>query len=182
MYRVWYHTLARSEERMHLGHFRVRTAVIIGVLALGCLSAASTDDSLAIPPGFDHWYLVNSMVITKDSPLFGAIGGLHHIYINSIGFDRLKGGGAAPYPDGTMFVDDVRDVSLVDGSYVQGGRKAIPVMLKDAKRFAATGGWGFQAWAGGDPTKPLVTDAASACFACHTPQKANDFTFSTYLR
>ena len=54
-------------------------------------------------------------------------------------------------------------------------------MLKNTKRFASTGGWGFQAWAGGDPGKPLVTDSAKACFACHTPQKANDFTFSTYL-
>ena len=54
-------------------------------------------------------------------------------------------------------------------------------MLKDAKKYASTGGWGFQAWAGGDPTKPLVTDAATMCFACHTPQKASDYTFSTYL-
>ena len=75
----------------------------------------------------------------------------------------------------------MREVSLVDGSYVQGSRKAIPVMLKDAKKYASTGGWGFQAWAGGDPTKPLVTDAAKMCFACHTPQKSSDYTFSTYL-
>jgi hypothetical protein len=63
----------------------------------------------------------------------------------------------------------------------QGSRKAIPVMLKDAKKYASTGGWGFQAWAGGDPRKPLVTDPVKTCFACHTPQKANDYTFSTYL-
>ena len=31
-------------------------------------------------------------------------------------------------------------------------------MLKDKTKYASTGGWGFQAWAGGDPTKPLVTD------------------------
>ena len=40
---------------------------------------------------------------------------------------------------------------------------------------------GFQAWAGGDPKKPLVTDPTKACFTCHTPQKSNDYTFSTYL-
>ena len=32
-------------------------------------------------------------------------------------------------------------------------------MVKNAKRYASTGGWGFQAWGGGDPKKPLVTDA-----------------------
>ena len=156
-------------------------AIVVAGLAIGSVSAAPAGDGLAIPAGFDHWYLVNSMVITKDSPLSDAIGGLHHIYVNSVGFARLKAGGSAPYPDGTIFVDDVRDFSLVDGSYVQGGRKAIPVMLKNAKRYASTGGWGFQAWAGGDPGKPLVTDSAKACFACHTPRKANDYTFSTYL-
>ena len=158
-----------------------RAVVVIAFLVLGAIPAAPAGDGLAIPAGFDHWYLVNSMIVTKDSPLSDAIGGLHHIYINSVGFARLKAGGSAPYPDGTIFVDDVRDFSLVDGSYVQGGRKAIPVMVKNAKRYASTGGWGFQAWAGGDPGKPLVTDSAKACFTCHTPQKANDYTFSTYL-
>ena len=124
---------------------------------------------------------VVSMIVTKDSPMFDAIGGLHHIYVNSVGFSRLKKGGSTPYPDGTIFTDDVRDFSLADGSYSQGRRKAIPVMLKDAKQYASTGGWGFQAWAGGDPQKPLATDPVKTCFACHTPQKANDYTFSTYL-
>jgi hypothetical protein len=160
---------------------RPRAAIVLGFLLLGSLGAASAGDTLAIPSGFDHWYLVNSMIVTKDSPLFEAIGGIHHIYINSVGFARLQKGGTAPYPDGTMFVDDVRDFSVVNGSYVQGSRKAIPVMLKSAKKYASTGGWGFQAWAGGDPKKPLVSDATTTCFACHTPQKANDYTFSTYL-
>ena len=93
-------------------------------------------------------------------------------------------GGPAPYPDGTIFADDVRDFTLADGAYSQGGRKAITVMVKDSKKYASTGGWGFQVWLGGDPAKPVVTDTASAvkaCFTCHTPQKANDYTFSTYL-
>lgn len=159
----------------------ISRAIVVAGLAVVSLAAAPAGDGLAIPADFEHWYLVNSMVITKDSPFFESIGGLHHIYVNAIGFARLKAGGPAPYPDGTIFVDDVRDVSLVDGSYVQGGRKAIPVMVKNARRYASTGGWGFQAWAGGDPGKPLVTDAVKACFTCHTPQKATDYTFSTYL-
>lgn len=157
-------------------------AIVGGVLlALSPVSAARPVDKLAIPTGFDHWFLVNSMIVTKDSPLFDAIGGLHHIYINSVGLARLKTGGSAPYPDGTIFADDVREFSLADGAFSQGGRKAIPVMLKDAKKYAATGGWGFQAWAGGDPGKPLVNDPVKTCFACHMPQKSNDYTFSTYL-
>jgi hypothetical protein len=155
--------------------------VVLALLALDPGFAAPADPQLAIPDGFDRWYLVNSMVITKDSPLSESIGGIHHIYVNDIGLARLKKGGTTPYPDGTIFTDDVRDFTFADGSYTQGARKAIPVMVKDARKYASTGGWGFQAWAGGDPQKPLVTDPVKSCFACHTPQKANDYTFSTYL-
>ncbi len=158
------------------------TVASVALLAFGSVPAAIAPPALEIPAGFQRWYLVNSMIITKDSPSFSAIDGLHHIYVNDIGLPRLMKGGSTPYPDGTVFVDDVRDVSLVDGAFLQGGRKAIPVMLKDSKKYASTGGWGFQAWAGGDPKKPLVTDAVKGCFECHAPQKANDYTFSTYLR
>ena len=151
------------------------------LILLGAVSAQTSGDDIAFPNGFRDWFVVNSMIVTKDSPLSASIGGIHHVYINDVGLARLKKGGSAPYPDGTIFVDDVRDFSLVEGSYVQGSRKAIPVMLKDAKKYASTGGWGFQAWAGGDPKKPLATDPVKACFECHTPQKANDYTFSTYL-
>ena len=80
------------------------------------VAAAPSGDKLKIPAGFDHWFLVNSMVITKDSPLSASIGGLHHIYVNDVGLARLKKGGATPYPDGTIFVDDVRDFTAVEGS------------------------------------------------------------------
>jgi hypothetical protein len=158
------------------------TAAVAAFLAFCTIfTAAAGDDELKIPADFQHWYLVNSLVVTKDNPQFAAIGGLHHIFVNSVGFPRLTKGGPTPYPDGTLFADDVREVSLVDGAYTQGSRKAITLMVKDSKKYAATGGWGFQAWGVGDPAKPIVTDAAKQCFACHTPQKANDYTFSTYL-
>jgi hypothetical protein len=54
-------------------------------------------------------------------------------------------------------------------------------MVKDSKKYASTGGWGFQAWAGGDATKPIATDPVKQCFNCHVPQKAQDYTFSKYL-
>ena len=155
---------------------------VIAVVAVGTLFAAPADDGLRIPKDFQHWYLVNSMLVTKEPNKFGLITGVHLIYVNQTGLNRLRLGGSAPYPDGTIFVDDVRDVSLEDGAYQEGVRKAVPVMVKDSNKYAATGGWGFQAWAAGDATKPIVTDPPKQCFSCHTSQKVNDFTFSTYLR
>ena len=50
-----------------------------------------------------------------------------------------------------------------------------------AVRVASTGGSGWQAWAGGDPAKPLVTDAAKQCVECHSARKDHDYVYSTYI-
>jgi hypothetical protein len=57
---------------------------------------------------------------------------------------------------------------------------AIVVMIKD-KKHTSTGGWMWQAWAGGDQSKPLVTDAVKQCFECHQPRKDQDYVYSTYI-
>jgi hypothetical protein len=156
-------------------------AALIALLVIGGTLFASTGKGVRIPAEFQHWYLVNSMLVSKEPNKTGLITGNHLIYVNRLGFARLKRGGSTPYPEGTIFVDDDREFSLDDAVYHQGARKFVTVMIKDSKQYAATGGWGFQAWPGGDPAKPIVTDAPKQCFACHTPNKANDYVFSTYL-
>ena len=154
------------------------------LILLGAVSAQTTGDGVPFPTGLRDWFLVNSMIVTKDSPISDQIGGMHMIYVNAKGLPTLKKGGPLPYPDGTVFADDIHEFSVKDGSYVEGNKKAIAVMVKDAKKYPTTGGWGFQVWPGGDISKPLVPDAAhavQACFACHTPQKGQDYTFSTYI-
>jgi NAD(P)-dependent dehydrogenase (short-subunit alcohol dehydrogenase family) len=161
-----------------------RIAVTAILLSLTAISAQPAGDDIPFPSDFRSWSTVNSMIVAKDSPIFSQIGGMHIIYVNAKGFATLKQGGPLPYPDGTMFADDVHDFSVQDGSYVEGSKKAVTVMVKDAKRYPATGGWGFQVWAGGDPAKPLVPDnahAVKACLTCHIPQKDRDYTFSTYI-
>jgi hypothetical protein len=50
-------------------------------------------------------------------------------------------------------------------------------MVKDSKKYAATGGWGF-----GDLTngKPGDMKLMNTCFACHVPAKDNNFVFTHY--
>jgi hypothetical protein len=152
-----------------------------GVLVVLCTGLAKSANDVPFPTGFRSWFVVNSMIVGKNSPSFSQIGGMHIIYVNAKGFATLRKGGPFPYPDGTMFADDVHDFSIKDGSTVEGPKKAVTVMVKDAAKYASTGGWGFQVWAGGDPKKPLIDDATVPCFACHTPQKAQDYVFSTYI-
>jgi hypothetical protein len=158
----------------------IPAALVAGLIASGTIFA-STKDGLKIPAAFQHWYLANSMLVTKEPNKTGLIAGVHLIYVNPVGYDRLKRGGSAPYPDATVFVDDVREFSVDDGAYQQGARKFLTVMVKDSNKYASTGGWGFQAWPGGDPARPIVDDPLKQCFTCHVPKKANDYVFSTYL-
>lgn len=158
----------------------IPAALVAALVAVGTLSA-STEDGLKVPADFQHGYLANSMLVSKEPNKTGLITGVHLIYVNAVGLDRLKRGGSKPYPDGTVFVDDVRNFSIDDGAYHQGDRKFLTVMVRDSKKYASTGGWGFQAWPGGDPSKPIVNDAPKQCFACHAPNEANDYVFSTYL-
>jgi hypothetical protein len=150
----------------------------LGLVALVSFAAHPADE-LKPPSDYRHWLHVNTMIIDKASPLFDALGGMHNVYINATGEAALQKGG--PYPDQTMFVTDLHDFTISDGSYVEGPRKGLAVMLKDSAKYASTGGWGFQFFVGGDPQKPIVTDAANQCFACHQPKKDQDYVYSTYI-
>jgi hypothetical protein len=150
----------------------------LAVLAMTSIAAEPADE-IQPPSGYRNWFHVNTMVVDKASPLFEALGGMHNVHVNSVGEATLKKGG--PYPDQTVFVTDLHEFTVSDGSYVMGNRKGLAVMVKDAKKYAATGGWGFQFFAGGDPNKPVVTDAAKQCFECHVPKKDQDYVYSTYI-
>jgi hypothetical protein len=46
-----------------------------------------------------------------------------------------------------------------------------------AKRYAATGGWGFVQFKDGKPADEAVH---KTCFGCYEPAKARDFAFTHY--
>ena len=96
-------------------------------------------------------------------------------------YPRLLWGASCPLPRSLPFLTDLHEFTVSDGSYVEGPRKGIAIMLKDKKKYSSTGGWAFQAWAGGDPKKPLVTDPVKQCFECHQPKKDQDYVYSTYI-
>ena len=65
---------------------------------------------------------------------------------------------------------------------VPGALDDIDFMVKDSKRFPATGGWGWAQFdydAASDTFKPLGTGAACG-YACHTLVKAKDYVFTAY--
>ena len=66
---------------------------------------------------------------------------------------------------------------LLAGSTVAGPPTNVQFMVKDWKKYASTGGWGFAQFAHGKPDGEAVT---KPCFGCHAPAKDQDFVFTHY--
>lgn len=140
------------------------------------LPAFAADPKVSYPAGYRNWHHVKSMVIDKGHPLHEAFGGIHHLYANP---KAVAGYKSRKFPDGAIVVFDLLEAKSADRAVTEGARKVVGVMHKDAKKYAATGGWGFEGFGGGDRTNRVVGDnAASACFACHAPEKDHDYVFS----
>ncbi|HXO87820.1 MAG TPA: cytochrome P460 family protein [Candidatus Acidoferrales bacterium] len=103
------------------------------------MTGSRASDEVLFPTNFRDWFVVNSMIVTKDSPISAQIGGLHIIYVNAKGLPVLKKGSPFPYPDGTVFAGDMHDFWVKDGSSVEGAKKAVTTMVKDSKKYTADG-------------------------------------------
>ncbi len=153
---------------------RQRTLFLAALVASPVAFTAAPD--VPFPTGYRDWHHVKSMVIEEGHPLHAAFGGIHHIYANR---KALAGYTAGKFPDGAVIVFDLLEAQRKDNAVSEGPRKVIGVMVKDARRYAATGGWGYEGFDGKDRTKRVVgANAASACHGCHTAQKERDNVFS----
>ena len=66
---------------------------------------------------------------------------------------------------------------LLAESFVAGPATNVQFMVKDAKKYAATGGWGFAQFTDGKPDGEALH---KTCFSCHEPGKDRDFIFTRY--
>jgi hypothetical protein len=53
----------------------------------------------------------------------------------------------------------------------------VQFMVKDAKRFAASGGWGFADFTNGKPGNEALH---AKCFPCHAPAIEHDYVFTRF--
>lgn len=156
------------------------SAAVLSLAILFLANASSGEMNKAMvkyPEGYRNWVHVKSMVIQQGHALFGSFGGIHHIYANDKALKAMKSGKL--YPDGAVLVFDLLEATSDNNAVVEGPRKIVGVMEKNTKKFAETGGWGFEGFKG-DTKERAVTDPKNACFSCHEPQKATDFVFSKY--
>jgi len=158
-------------------HFVVGS-LMLSSFAVAASPAIAGGARVAYPKGYRKWTHVKSMVIQEGHALFNSFGGIHHIYANAKAIEGYRSG---KFPQGAVLVFDLFEAKEDDHAIVEGARKVLGVMEKDDKRFASTGGWGFEGFAGGDPVRRAVAEqAATACFSCHQGQKSRDYVFSSW--
>jgi len=152
-----------------------RLTIALGVVL--AFPAMAADLSVPYPTGYRDWRHVKSMVIEEGHALYGSFGGIHHLYANEKAMEGYRTG---RFPDGAVIVFDLLEAKHGNHAVTEGARKVLGVMHKDEKKYADTGGWGFEGFAAGDPGRRVVAGKAKqACFACHAPQQAHDYVFSS---
>ena len=147
-------------------------------------SDASPIYGVRIPPGYRDWKLIamGQFVVGKLDQLRAQLG-------NEIAIKAFKEG-KVPFPDGAIIaalhwnrVPSEDNNKVLDGpfpgaqSFVVGSAVNVQFMVKDSKKYAATGGWGFADFKDGKPGDEALH---KTCFSCHEPAKAHDFVFAHY--
>jgi hypothetical protein len=154
----------------------MRAVATIATLALTGAAMSADAPQVAYPDGYRSWHHVKTMIIEEGHPLYASFGGLHHLYANA---RAMRGYRKGRFEDGSIIVFDLHEATRSEATITAGPRKVLGVMEKNAARYAATGGWGFEAFKGDSRTERAVgTNAEKACFGCHLSQKPRDYVFS----
>ena len=151
-------------------------------------SNASPIYGITIPDGYRDWRLISV------NHLAGAGGKLKQVRAqlgNDIAIKAFREG-KLPFPDGTVIAalhwneasseenNKVLDIGFpgvgLQSSVAQSAEN-VQFMVKDLKKYAETGGWGFADFKNG---KPDNEDLHKTCFPCHQPAKDRDYVFTRY--
>jgi hypothetical protein len=130
--------------------------------------------------GYDTWQTIAPSQ-TED--------GVKAILGNSVMINAYKAGipgNGRPVPDGAMMAKIEWTKKSNEASpyavMVPDTLKSASFMVKDAKRFAETGGWGYAQFAydSASATFTPVGKGSGCGYTCHTRVKARDFVFTNY--
>jgi hypothetical protein len=134
---------------------------------------------ITIPPGYRDWKLIS---VAHEE---GNLNDLRALLGNDVAIKAYREG-KLPFPDGTIIArlawsylpsEENNKVFGRAQSFVPGSATNVQFMVKDSRKYATTGGWGFAQFKDG---KPAGAALLKTCFPCHEPIKARDFVFTRY--
>ena len=171
-------------------------AIVLAVMTAEGL-AAQDKYSVKVPgglafsefKGYEEWQVVST---SMDGDLIAAI------LANPVMIDAYRAGlpgNGKSFPDGAKMAKihwNPKKLETFPAATVPGTLHDIDFMVKDSKRFADSGGWGYAVFdydAKSDTFTPGTTadnppqgNDAKCGFACHTIVKNRDFVFTDYGR
>ena len=173
--------------------------IVAGVLALMAGWAASAQDkySVKVPGGlafseFRGYEAWQAIAVSRNEKVVSLILG------NPAMIDAYRAGIPAngkPFPDGARMAKIhwiPKQNAFFPDATVPGRLLNVDFMVKDSRRFADSGGWGYAVFdydAAADTFKPGTAadtppqgNDAKCGFACHTRVKARDYVFTDYGR
>lgn len=165
----------------------VVAAIAIGSLAAGFASASASGDGEPapvflekMPAGYRDWKLIS---VAREE---GQLDDIRAI----LGNDRIVRAyrqGKLPFPDGAIIArvawsfeasDENNQVFGRMQSFVAGHPKnGVQFMVRDSKKYAATGGWGYGHFNDG---KPAEEKLMKTCYPCHAKIPDRDYVFTRY--
>jgi hypothetical protein len=159
--------------------FSQRWATQALLVAAGVAIAGDTLAPVPFPVEYRKWAVTRSLVVGPESKNFAGNGGFHHYYANEKAVEGFRTG---HFADGSVVVDERLEVRQEGGVTLEGPRKSVAVMDKDAARYQSTGGWGFDVFAGDNRTEGASGTVRAACFSCHGQRKDHDMVFSEFRK
>ena len=137
--------------------------------------------NIKVPDGYRDWRLIS---VAHEE---GTLNDIRAILGNDIAINAYRKG-TRPFPDGAIIARLSWDYVSSDEnnkafgrrqSFVAGHPKNNQFMIKDSKKYALTGGWGFAQFNDGESVNVAVN---ATCFSCHQPVRGRDFVFTRYAR
>ncbi len=163
----------------------VSVAMMIGVAASMAPASGNADEEAAPwvtekPAGYRDWTWISSAHEAGNLNSLGAVLG------NDVAIKAYREG-TLPFPDGTIIAalhyshvpsEENNKIFGQAQSFVPGPPTNVQFMVKDSKKYAATGGWGFGHFNANG--KPVDAAFMKPCFPCHARNKTHDLVFTLY--
>ena len=160
--------------------------IVVGLLCMSLATVRASGSATAlfdvkIPTGYRDWRLIS---VAHEE---GNLNDLRAVLGNNIALKAYREN-ALPFPDGAIIArlawkyvpsEENNKVFGHPQSFIAGDPTNVQFMVKNSKRYAATGGWGFAQFNDG---QPVDATGLSGCYGCHVPVKDRDFVFTRYAR
>ena len=150
-----------------------------GVVAAFAANTANPENlspiyGVALPDDYRKWELIAPAQEAEPLNELRAVVG------NDIAVKAYRDG-KLPFPDGTVLVKLAwkhTQSPEFESASIPGAATTVQVMVKDSKKYAASGGWGFGRFIDG---KPVDQAQHETCFACHEARvKERDYVFTKW--